>query len=259
MARVVFLGLNAVRVLSIVGLLLVFASSIVAIVTNIKTVNRFHANRIANPTDAIPNCDYIVGTTVPNRRAGLFWAIFASSLIIFQVIILILSELRWPALFFARFFPVLGNDFGLGALGLFQVLIGAQILPLHAVDEFTLVSAFFLFAVGCLNMLLGLVFRDGAKSRRSLRGEEKKGVIIGDVRPRALDTAPRFQIPARARASRESTDQASDGFGRQGETAAEESLPPPYAPRTPTFAGPEPPMSSRHREILDIPRRARVL
>ncbi|KAJ7193880.1 hypothetical protein GGX14DRAFT_587996 [Mycena pura] len=262
MARVVFLGLNVVRVLSIVGLLLVFASSIIAMVTNIKAVNRFQANRIANPSDAILNCDYIEGSTVPNQPAGLFWAVVASLLIIFQVIILIMSELRWPAVFFDNFFPVLGNDFGLGALGIFQALIGAQILSLHVVDEFTLVSAFFLFSIGCLNMLLGLVFREGAKSKRSLRGEKKKGLIIGDIRPHVLDTAPQFQIPASAGAypgaqeksaddvaasfaSWKSTDKAGYGFGRQGEKAAglrgfllqrpEESLPR-YAAPTPTFA-----------------------
>ena len=38
----------------------------------------------------------------------------------------------------------------------------------HHVDEFSLVSAFFLFSVGCLNIFLGLVFRESAKAGRSL-------------------------------------------------------------------------------------------
>ena len=38
----------------------------------------------------------------------------------------------------------------------------------HHVDEFSLVSAFFLFSVGCVNIFLGLVFRESAKARRSL-------------------------------------------------------------------------------------------
>jgi len=42
--------------------------------------------------------------------------------IIFQVVMLILSEIGWPALFFDRFFPVLGKDFGLGVIGVFQCL-----------------------------------------------------------------------------------------------------------------------------------------
>lgn len=46
--------------------------------------------------------------------------------------------------------------------------IGATILS-HHVGKFTLVSAFFLFSVGCLNITLGLVFREHAKSKRSIR------------------------------------------------------------------------------------------
>lgn len=38
----------------------------------------------------------------------------------------------------------------------------------HHVDDFALVSAFFLFALGCLNILLGLIFREHAKSKRSI-------------------------------------------------------------------------------------------
>jgi hypothetical protein len=32
------------------------------------------------------------------------------------------SEISWPMSFFDRFFPVLGSQFGLGALGIFQGL-----------------------------------------------------------------------------------------------------------------------------------------
>ncbi|KAF8350420.1 hypothetical protein F5887DRAFT_856562, partial [Amanita rubescens] len=42
-----------------------------------------------------------------------------------------------------------------------------QILS-HHVDDYTLVSAFFLFSMECLNMLLGLVFRKSAKDMRSI-------------------------------------------------------------------------------------------
>nr|GAT50020.1 predicted protein [Mycena chlorophos] len=263
----IFLGLNAVRVLSIVGLLLVFSSTILVMVTNVRAVNAFQAGRIANSTDVMLQCDYIEGSTVPNQPAGVFWAIVASLLIIFQVIILLLSELSWPMAFFDRFFPVLGSNFGLGALGIFQALIGAQILS-HHVDDFTLVAAFFLFAIGCLNMFLGLVFREGAKGKRSLRGKRqadknaKQGIITGTIRPHVLDVTPQFSIPAFPGAgmtdaspveksvdaesfhSWKSTDKAGYGFGRQGEKAAglrgfilqrpEETLPR-YASPTPTF------------------------
>ena len=51
------MGLNAVRFLSIVSLILVFASTIFVMVTNVKAVNAFQANQ-SNATDLL-NCDYI--------------------------------------------------------------------------------------------------------------------------------------------------------------------------------------------------------
>ncbi|KAJ7080389.1 hypothetical protein B0H15DRAFT_924396 [Mycena belliarum] len=278
--KLIFLGLNAVRVLSIIGLLLVFASSILVMVTNIKAVNSFQANRVTNATDLMLDCDYIEGSTVPNQPAGVFWAVVATLLIIFQVIILIFSELRWPAVFFDRYFPVLGSDFGLGALGIFQCLIGAQILS-HHVDDFTLVAAFFLFSIGCLNMLLGLIFRESAKSKRSIRGN-KADTNKGLIAPQFVNVPPPFVPNAflnekaddASFATYKSTDKANYGFGRQGEKAAglrgfilqrpEESLPR-YASPTPTFSPPRVPRElstsssssfaspMSYRETIEIP------
>jgi len=180
-----FVGLNALRALSIVALILLFASSILTLVHDVQGVNRFitagrsHATSI----DALVNCDYIDGTTVPNQPAGVFWAVLNRLLIIGQITVLVLSEIGWPSAFFDRFFPILGSEFGVGALGLIQCLIGAAVLS-HHVDDFSLVSAFFLFSIGCLNMFLGLIFRASGKSRRSILSwrEDKKGVIPTSVR-----------------------------------------------------------------------------
>ncbi|KAI0332603.1 hypothetical protein GY45DRAFT_1320809 [Cubamyces sp. BRFM 1775] len=216
-----FIGLNGVRALSIISLLLVFASSIFVLVNDVEAVNRSMKSG-ADMTD----CDYIEGSTVPNQPAGVFWAVVNRLLIIFQVVVLILSELGWPAAFFERFFPVLGPHFGLGALGIFQCLIGATILS-HHVDDFTLVAAFFLFAVGCLNMLLGLVFRERAKEKRSIMAwrAEAKGVL-----PTHKDLRPQFARPGSTfvnsmfkgseRAQPDEFGQKGYGFGRQGEKAA---------------------------------------
>ncbi|KAJ7291493.1 hypothetical protein C8J57DRAFT_1008033, partial [Mycena rebaudengoi] len=38
---------------------------------------------------------------------------------------------------------------------------------LHHVDDLTLVAAFFFFSIGCLNMLFGLIFCKGAKTKHS--------------------------------------------------------------------------------------------
>ena len=90
---------------------------------------------------------------MPNQAAGAFWAVLNRLLIIAQVIALTLSELGWPMRFFEAYFPVLGRNFGVGALGVIQCLLGAAVLS-HHVDDFALVSAFLLFSIGCLNILI---------------------------------------------------------------------------------------------------------
>jgi hypothetical protein len=52
----------------------------------------------------------------------VFWAVLNRLLIIGETIVLLLSEFGLVSRFFDKYFPVLGRDFGLGALGLFQCL-----------------------------------------------------------------------------------------------------------------------------------------
>ncbi|KAG1723698.1 hypothetical protein EDB19DRAFT_1645116, partial [Suillus lakei] len=94
-------------------------------------------------------------------------AVINRRLITFQVVMLFPSEIGWPSAFFDRFPPVLGSGFGLGALALICCGVGAAVLSQH-VDDFTLVSAFFLLVLGCINMFLGLLFCESAKSRCSI-------------------------------------------------------------------------------------------
>ncbi|RDX47606.1 hypothetical protein OH76DRAFT_1405662 [Lentinus brumalis] len=205
---------------------------------NIRTVD-------TNATD--PDCitadtDYVEGSTVPNQPAGAFWAVLNRLLIIFQVVVLIMSEVGWPAAFFNRFFPILGDNFGLGALGVIQCLLGAAVLS-HHVDEFTLVSAFFLFSLGCVNILLGLIFRESVKWRRSpISWREqyldtighkggKGGILPTSLVPRPLVMSSgnnavwekEQEAYGGADASRSgslSSQKGGMGFGRQGEKAA---------------------------------------
>lgn len=207
-----FFGLNAIRVIGIVSLILVFASSILVMVMDIIAVNTFleDAKASGTPVDQLlEGCDYIEyvssmflclpsltstgfrNSTVPNQTGGIFWAVVNQLLIITQVVILILSECSWPMSAFDRFFPVLGTGFGLGPLGIFECLIGATILS-HFVDDFALVAAFFLFSIGCLNILLGLVFGVKAKQRRSIRAWRSNA---DDVLPPIGEKMPTFTRP----------------------------------------------------------------
>jgi len=224
----IFIGLNIARVLSIIACLLVFASSFVTLVHDVQAVNGLLAAEKANSTIAqsLLDCDYIANSTVPNQTAGEFWAVLNRLLIIVQIVALILSEVGWPEEFFNRFFPVLGPKFGLGPLGVMECLLGAAILS-HHVDDFALVSAFFLFSIGCLNIFLGLVFREKAKAKRSVTSwrDQAKSVLPPPVR-RAASSASTLYGPATSEKKglsglgRLSGRFAGYGFGRQGEKEA---------------------------------------
>ena len=144
--------------------------------------------------------------------------------------------------------------------------IGAAILS-HHVNSFTLVSAFFLFSLGCLNILIGLIFRAKVKPRRSITAwkERAKDVLpapvlggfekgmefsrtVGVEPPRFMSNV--FDTPGHiprnntgdsgVSRSTTGTSKSGLGFGRQGEKTAElkgfiltrpvESLPR-YAPK----------------------------
>ncbi|KAL1664545.1 hypothetical protein GGF50DRAFT_114958 [Schizophyllum commune] len=265
----IFYGLNVVRALSIVSLLLVFISCIITIVNNVKAVNYYMAHRTKE--DEQVDCDYIENSTVPNQAAGVFWAVVSSLLIVFQSVVLIMSELSWPMTFFDTYFPVLGSNFGTGALGIFQCFIGAQILS-HHVDDFTLVAAFFLFSVSCLNMILGLIFRASGKHQRSIRAyrnqEPDPFADPKDGRPPFAAASPSYVksmftgstavAPEKEEKKMEFGEKAGFGFGRQGEKKAglkgfllsrpEETLP--------RYASPVPASAPR---IIGFPTQGRTL
>ncbi|EPQ55864.1 hypothetical protein GLOTRDRAFT_60670 [Gloeophyllum trabeum ATCC 11539] len=255
----IFIGLNIVRALSIIALLLVFSSSIFTLVNDVEAANAFMAAKKAGnatETSDMVDCDYVEGSTVPNQPAGEFWAVLNRLLIIFQVIILILSEIGWPMKAFDKWFPVLGSNFGVGALGVIQCLIGAAVLS-HHVDDFSLVSAFFLFALGCLNIAIGLIFRASVKTRRSITSwkERAKDVLPPPVAGLMSPPAASFMSsvfstekqPERPMSPEEVlATRPGFGFGRQGEKKAAlkgfllqrpvESLPR-YAPKPTSESG----------------------
>jgi len=226
----VFIALNIVRALSIIALLLVFATSILELVDDVEAVNAFTNGDFNVTAFDTGNSDYIPDSTVPNQPGGAFWAVLNRVFIIFQTIVLILSEVGWPAAFFDRFFPVLGKDFGVGALGVMQCLIGASVLS-HYVGEFPLVTAFFLFSIGCANMLVGLIFREKVKDKRSILSWRERGKDVLPSHVRGVDIRPvtgalssafsrdeKSDDPARTPS--DASSRSGLGFGRQAEKAA---------------------------------------
>ena len=198
---------------------------------------------------------------MPNQPAGAFLAVLNWLLIIAQSLVLLLSEASLPLTdrFFSSFFPNLSPSFGLGALGVVQCLLGAAVLS-HRVNTLTLVAAFLLFSVGCLHVLLGLVWREKAKVYRSLAGWR---AAKRDILPRVEDgvvQVPAFAAPPpglfmggygysdekgsgapnAARSGSLSSQKSGLGFGRQAAKFAanqgfvvrepEEAVPP-YAPK----------------------------
>lgn len=105
--------------------------------------------------------------------------------------------------------------------------LGAAILSHHS-SEFALVAAFFLFSIGCINILAGLIFRQSAKSKRSITSwrDHAKSVlpthVAGvDIRPVA-SAAPSF-VSSVFKGNDEKPQAEAKigyGFGVQGEKAA---------------------------------------
>lgn len=66
--------------------------------------------------------------------------------------------------------------------------LGCQILS-HFVDTFALVAAFFLASIGCVNMLLGLIFRAKARPRRALFNWKERAQDAKDMLPPPVGAA----------------------------------------------------------------------
>jgi hypothetical protein len=95
------------------------------------------------------------------------------------------------------------------------------------VDTFTLVSTFFLFSIGHLNVLMGLIFQEleGAKSKLSVTSwrEHAKSALPThvrgvDIRPvvNMASTLPSFVSNMWPGKAEKPFDKAGFGFGRQG-------------------------------------------
>jgi len=109
-----------------------------------------------------------------------------------------------------------------------QCLIGASVLS-HYVNDFPLVTAFFLFSIGCVNILFGLIFREKAKDKRSILSWRERGKDVLPTHVRGVDVRPVTGAVSAvfSRGGKDLSQQPSDapsrpglGFGKQGEKAA---------------------------------------
>ncbi|CAD6563929.1 MAG: hypothetical protein TREMPRED_002380 [Tremellales sp. Tagirdzhanova-0007] len=231
-----FIALNILRLLSIISLLLVLAANIVTMAIDFKAIK---SNQ--HPAENW-DCDYVEYSTVPDQTGGPFWSILSRIFIIFECTLLTLSEIGIPKRLFEDFLPVLGPAHGLGCLGVFEALIGAQVLS-HYCDPFPQVTSWLLFMMGCLNILAGVFLRTSAKQKRLVFSWENVSSLTPETRMAATAwdmITEKRRGPAQYQASTvsHSTTQHSDtplmpqnatapgakfggfGFGRQGEKAA---------------------------------------
>ncbi|EJU00295.1 hypothetical protein DACRYDRAFT_23234 [Dacryopinax primogenitus] len=257
-----YLLFNGARFFSILTLLLVFSSNILVMYQDIQAIRDANSGAVTSgiassnstlfsnttmsmATDEFVECDYLEYSTVPNQPAGAFWAILNRLFILFQCLILLWSELGFYEHILKEYMPILGPDFGVWTLGAMQCMISAVVLS-HHVDEFPLVSAFFLFAVGCLNIIIGLGYRAKMKEDRILfnfLGKTKSNIKSGLPLMGSDDDDDKPARPAFLRLSgikgkisnpiRNTQSDAelgsygysermqSWGFGRQGQKAAE--------------------------------------
>lgn len=177
-AKIAFVGLNALRITSLIVLLLVFATLIMGLVEDIRD---YRSDAIMDVAEA-EDCAYVPGTSIPMQTWGIFWVELHRALLVLGVVALFFAELSWfgnSRLEHAAklWFPVLSRTRGLAALGTVHVVIATSILS-HYLDEFPLVVSWMLFTVGVFYLCLGLAFHSHPlKDGRSLFATKRKNFI----------------------------------------------------------------------------------
>jgi Fe-S-cluster containining protein len=228
-----FFILNALRAFSLLSLLFVFIANIVIMAQDIQALKHN-----AHDTDH-EDCDYIEGSGVPNQPAGNFRAFLSISLNIVETLILILSEIGFPASFFKKWIPCLDNEHSLVGLGVLELLLAAQMMS-HFMETFPLVACFFLLIAGIFNICTMYFdrpkfFRSYAFWKSSRAVNDLKSVESGASRiyssphNRTVSAAPSIFTEK----EHSSPVQAPYGFGRQdsGEPILSRPLSPPnYSP-----------------------------
>ena len=131
-------------------------------------------------------CTYIPGTEVPTHSWGIFWSELHRAFLLLALITTLLSEINWGGAcerLFQVCIPMLSSTWGLAPLGMLQAFIAATVLS-HYMYDFPLVVSWMLFVVGCINFLVGLLFRARLKSTRSIFAHRRRAAIDSAIHPK---------------------------------------------------------------------------
>jgi len=237
------IALNALRVVSVLGLTFVLIANIVIIADNAKALQSSkqqpaHTNATtprpaANATIVqIEDCDYVGGSSsIPDQFSGVFRAFAFQTMIMLECLVLLASEFDLPNWIFSKFIPILDVDHSLLALGFFELAIAIQFLS-HFLDAYPMVAGYALLFAGILNMC---TYADRPRHFRSRSyWLNKKGTLsrleAGSTAGSDIGTASIFTEKNRPQY----------GFGRQdGEwnyiSRPEAAAPPHYSPPSKRF------------------------
>ncbi|PWN44079.1 hypothetical protein IE81DRAFT_282521, partial [Ceraceosorus guamensis] len=172
-----FIGLNALRLLSVCILLLTVAALIDLMVIDAKAINELSAEE---KSDVEEDCSYFAGTSVPTHVWGLFWCQLNRTFLIILAFIGLASELNWGGLaerFFNHNIPMLSSSFSTMPLGVLEIMIGTCMLS-SFLWIFPLVVAWMLVVIGLTNVILGALFRSKGKDIRSVVARKQKKADI---------------------------------------------------------------------------------
>ena len=175
-----FLGLNALRLISLVVIILVFTTLVMGLVEDVRD---YHNDAIREEAQT-DDCAYLPGTSIPMQTWGIFWVEFHRSLLLLGAAALFLAELSWFGISRLEqtaqsWFPLLSRTRGLAALGCVHIVLASSILS-HYLDEFPLVVSWMLFVIGLLYLCLGVAFHSyPLKDGRSLFTHKRSAFAKG--------------------------------------------------------------------------------
>ncbi|KAA1469231.1 hypothetical protein DENSPDRAFT_593393 [Dentipellis sp. KUC8613] len=221
-----FVGLNIVRFISIVSLVLALVVTVRLVSKDVDLIKSAMSKKPSTPpadnsTASAAAAAPSGNPATPDPVASLIAGLLNGMLVSFAAGALLFSEIEWPMKFWDTFFPVLGSGHGLGPLGIFQIFMGAMIID-RVADNLTFVAGMMVLFTGVLNVMLGFLLRGSSKELRSVKSwrARKDAPILPKYRAPVF-RASLFQTQDPGAIPYDASDEkAGYGFGMEGEKAA---------------------------------------